>query len=169
MCRNLFWGCLSFQLLWDHNVTDFRSPENQGENTCFFFHCWLLRPLFVPALGWESLNSVPTHKEPMIWEERSVYSVSGKKIWPKHCVDHSTYFLSDSPIIRSGYHWACQVALVVRTHLRRKRYEFSPWEGMIPWRRAWSWPQYSCLENHTDRGAWHSFHSVAESDATEAT
>ena len=99
MCRNLFWGCLSFQLLWDLNVTDFKPSllRTRERRLVRFFHYWLLRPFFMLALGWESLKCVPAHKEPMIWKERSVYSISGKKIWPKHCVGHLTYFPSDSP------------------------------------------------------------------------
>ena len=31
---------------------------------------------------------------------------------------------------------------------------FSPFIGKIPWRRKWHLPQYSCLENPMDRGAW---------------
>ena len=30
---------------------------------------------------------------------------------------------------------------------------FDPWVGKIPWRRACNPLQYSCLENHMDRGA----------------
>ena len=42
-----------------------------------------------------------------------------------------------------------------RTHLpyrRYKRLRFNPRVGKIPWRRAWQWLQYSCLENPVDRG-----------------
>ena len=38
------------------------------------------------------------------------------------------------------------------------------WVGKIPWRRAWQPPQYSCLENPRDRGAWWAIvHGVANS------
>ena len=30
----------------------------------------------------------------------------------------------------------------------------SMWETSVGWRRAWQYTQYSCLENHMDRGAW---------------
>ena len=40
---------------------------------------------------------------------------------------------------------------------------FSPWVRKIPWRRAWQ-PQYSCLENPADGGAWRAtVHKVAKS------
>ena len=53
MCRNLFWGCLSFQLLWDLNVTDFKPSllRTRERRLVHFFHYWLLRPFFVLALG----------------------------------------------------------------------------------------------------------------------
>ena len=45
-----------------------------------------------------------------------------------------------------------------------KRNGFSPWVGMISWRRAWQPLQYSCLENPMDRGAWWiTGHGVAQS------
>jgi len=31
---------------------------------------------------------------------------------------------------------------------------FNTWVGKIPWRRKWQPLQYSCPENHMDRGAW---------------
>ena len=41
---------------------------------------------------------------------------------------------------------------------------FYPWVGKIPWRRAGRPLQYSCLENHMDRGAWQATdHRVAKS------
>ena len=30
----------------------------------------------------------------------------------------------------------------------------NPWIAKIPWRRKWQPLWYSCLENHTDKGAW---------------
>ena len=35
-----------------------------------------------------------------------------------------------------------------------RRYRFDPWMRKIPGRRNGSPPQYSCLENSMDRGAW---------------
>ena len=47
---------------------------------------------------------------------------------------------------------------------------FHPWVGKTPWRRKCNPPQYSCLGNPMDRGAWRAIiHSVAELDTTEAT
>ena len=46
---------------------------------------------------------------------------------------------------------------------RRKRHEFDPWVGKIPWRRKWHPLQYSRWENPMDRGAWWAVvHRVAE-------
>ena len=40
----------------------------------------------------------------------------------------------------------------------------------FPWRRAWQPPQYSCLVNPMDRGAWQATVGwVPEQDKTEAT
>ena len=47
----------------------------------------------------------------------------------------------------SGKEPACQG----RSH---KRHRFDARVGKIPWRSAWQPPQYSCLENIMDRGAW---------------
>ena len=45
---------------------------------------------------------------------------------------------------------------------------FDSWVGKIPWRRACSPLQYSCLENPKDRGAWTSYSPWGhkESDTT---
>ena len=37
---------------------------------------------------------------------------------------------------------------------RCKRHRFDPWVRKMPWRRNGHPPQYSCLENPMDRGAW---------------
>ena len=50
---------------------------------------------------------------------------------------------------------------------RHERCGFDPWVGKIPWRRAWQ-PQYSCLENSMDRGAWQAtVQGFKESETTE--
>ena len=48
---------------------------------------------------------------------------------------------------------------------RHQRCGFDPWVRRIPWRRPWlPTPQYSHLENPTDRGAWWAtVHGVAKS------
>ena len=35
----------------------------------------------------------------------------------------------------------------IMLEMRRRRHEFNPWVGKIPWRRACNPLQYSCLEN----------------------
>ena len=47
----------------------------------------------------------------------------------------------------SGKESACQCR-------RHKRYSFYPWIKKIPWRRAENSPQFYCLQNAMDRGAW---------------
>ena len=50
----------------------------------------------------------------------------------------------------------------LRICLQCKRPRFNPWLGKIPWRR--DPPQYSCLENFMDRGAWQAtVHGVTKS------
>ena len=45
---------------------------------------------------------------------------------------------------------------------RRKRCRLDSWVRKIPWKRAWQ-PQYSCLENPIDGGAWWAtIHRVAK-------
>ena len=39
-------------------------------------------------------------------------------------------------------------------HRRCQRHEFDPWVRKVPWRRHGNPPQYPCLENPRDRGAW---------------
>ena len=55
----------------------------------------------------------------------------------------------------------------LRIHLqcrRRRRCEFKPWVGKIPWRSTSNPLQYSCLENPMDRAAWRvTVHRVAKS------
>ena len=47
---------------------------------------------------------------------------------------------------------------------------FNSWVTEIPGGGHGNPLQYSCLENHTDRGAWRAtVHRVAEMDGTEAT
>ena len=48
---------------------------------------------------------------------------------------------------------ASQAALVVKK-MPATAGGFDPWVGKIPWRRHGNPPQYSCLENPMDRGAW---------------
>ena len=44
------------------------------------------------------------------------------------------------------------------------RPRFSPWDGKIPWKRAWPLTPISCLGNPMDRGAWFvTVHGVAKS------
>ena len=65
------------------------------------------------------------------------------------------------------------VALVVKNapaNAGDARLGFNLCVGKTPWRRACGPPQYSCLENPMDRGAWWVIvHRVAQSDMTEAT
>ena len=57
----------------------------------------------------------------------------------------------------SGKELACQCR-------RHKRCRFNPWIGKIPWRRACSPFQYTCLENPMDRRAWQAtVHGVTQS------
>ena len=47
---------------------------------------------------------------------------------------------------------------------RGERGRFHPWVGKIPWRGKGNPPQYSCLENFMDRGAWWAtVHGVSKS------
>ena len=63
--------------------------------------------------------------------------------------------------------WVSQVALEVKNPLAnavRQRLRFDPWVRKIPWRKASSPLQFSCLENPTDGGAWWSIvHGIATS------
>ena len=54
---------------------------------------------------------------------------------------------------------------------QRRRPEFDPWVGKIPWRRNGNPLQYSCVENSMDRRVWQAtVHRVAQSqDMTEVT
>ena len=61
---------------------------------------------------------------------------------------------------------ASQVALVIKNlpaNSGDMRYMFEPWARKIPWRRACSPLQYSCLENSMDRGVWRAtVHRIAK-------
>ena len=47
---------------------------------------------------------------------------------------------------------------------RHRRLGFDPQVGKIPWRKKWQPTQYSCLGNHTDRGAWQAtVHGITKS------
>ena len=52
-----------------------------------------------------------------------------------------------SPAGTSGKEPTCQSR-------RHKRHRFDPWVGKIPWGGNGNPPQYFCLENSMDRGAW---------------
>ena len=70
-------------------------------------------------------------------------------------VFHCSVFISNRAW--NSFHYS-QVALVVKEPTcqcrRCKICGFSPWVGMIPWRRAWNPLQYSCLEKSMDGRAW---------------
>ena len=78
-----------------------------------------------------------------------------------HCITKAFAALWDA--------WTFQVALVVKNLPanagRCKRPGLDPWLEKIPWRSSpGNPPQYSCLENPMDRGAWWAaVHGVAKS------
>ena len=59
---------------------------------------------------------------------------------------HVCSLLRDLPGSTGGKEHTCQCS-------RCKRCAFDPWIRMAHWRRKWQ-PQYSCLENPVDGGAW---------------
>ena len=66
------------------------------------------------------------------------------------------YVILGFPAGASGKEPTCQY--------RSKRLGLDAWVGMIPWRSACNSLEYSCLENHMDRGAWRAIvHKIPQS------